>query len=340
MMTQSNNVRSTALFLAFLGFVIVTAPSQAAENSVVERAKSEGEVVLYSAWGFETLQLVQKAFAKKYPFIKLNVLRMRSERLLSRTAAEHKQKIFSADLFSGSQLAMLNHKREGHLQKYLSPEHAAFPKEFKDPDGFWTAFNVDTRVVAFNPRLVARDQLPRSYDDLLSPKWKGKMGMDEFEYTMFGSLLEIMGREKGLAYMRRLAQQDLNIRSGHSLLTQLLLGGEFPLYIDGFGGTIEQVKAQGAPIDWIGLEPVIVSLYPVGMALNAPHPNAARLLLDFLLSKEGQEIARSVAKIPGRADVEAPFPRLTKGLKLFTVPASVAERYGEIVAQFREIFLK
>jgi len=333
-------VLATASFLAFYCVAFGAARLNAADSNVVERARAEGEVVLYTAWGFDTLQLLQKGFAKKYPFIKLNLLRMRSERLLSRTVAEHKQKVFSADVFSGSQLAMLNHKKEGHLQKYLSPEQAAFPKEFKDPDGYWTSFYVDTRVVAYNPRLVARDQLPKNYEDLLLPRWRGKMGMDESEYIMFGSLLEIMGREKGLAFMRRLAQQDLNLRSGHSLLTQLLLAGEFPLYIDGFGSNIEQVKGQSAPIDWVGLEPVIVSLYPFGMAVNAPHPNSARLLVDFLLSKEGQEIGRSVAKIPGRSDVEAPFPRLTKGLKLFAVPASVAERYGEIVAQFREIFLK
>jgi iron(III) transport system substrate-binding protein len=340
MTIKRNSACRMILFLALFCLFTNGARLHAADSNVVERARAEGEVVLYTAWGFDTLQLLQKAFGKKYPFIKMNVLRMRSERLLSRTVAEQKQKVFNADVFSGSQLAMLNHKKEGHLQKYLSPEHAAFPREFKDPDGYWTSFYVDTRVVAFNPRLVARDQLPKSYDDLLLAKWKGKMGMDESEYIMFGSLLEIMGREKGLAFMRRLAQQDLNLRSGHSLLTQLLVAGEFPLYIDGFGSNIEQVKAQSAPIDWIALEPVIVSLYPFGMAVNAPHPNSARLLVDFLLSKEGQEIGRSVAKIPGRSDVEAPFPRLTKGLKLFAVPASVADRYGEIVAQFREIFLK
>jgi len=329
-----------ASFLVVFFLLIATSPSYAADSNVVERARAEGEVVLYTAWGFDTLQLLQKAFAQKYPFIKFNVLRMRSERLLSRTIAEHKQKVFTADVFSGSQLAMLNHKKAGHLQKYLSPEHAAFPNEFKDPDGYWTSFYVDTRVVAFNPRLVSRDQLPKSYGDLLLPQWKGKMAMDESEYIMFGSLLEIMGREKGLAFMRQLARQDLNLRSGHSLLTQLLIAGEFPLYIDGFGSNIEQVKAKNAPIDWIGLEPVIVSLYPLGMAVNAPHPNSARLLVDFLLSREGQEIGKSVAKIPGRSDVVAPFPRLTQGLKLFTVPASVAERYGEIITQFREIFLK
>ena len=122
---------AAASFLAFYCLVIAAARLNGAESNVVERARAEGEVVLYTAWGFDTLQLLQKGFAKKYPFIKLNVLRMRSERLLSRTVAEHKQKVFSADVFSGSQLAMLNHKKEGHLQKYLSPEQAAFPRSSK-----------------------------------------------------------------------------------------------------------------------------------------------------------------------------------------------------------------
>src|SRR5262245_22869147 len=118
----------------------------AAESSVVERAKTEGEVVLYTAWGLDTVQAIQKAFGKKYPFIKFDVRRTGSERLLNITMTEHKQKIFRADLFSGSHLAMINHRRLGHLQKYVNAEQRAFPKEFKDADGFWTAFYMDTRV--------------------------------------------------------------------------------------------------------------------------------------------------------------------------------------------------
>ena len=340
MNSRRNALRWLGLCALLWSISSESARAAATDGSVVEKAKAEGEVVLYTAWGLDTVQALQKAFAKKYPFIKVNVLRTRSERLLTRTVAEHKQRVYNADVFSGSQLAMLNHKKEGHFQRYVSSEQAAFPKEYKDPEGYWTSFYVDTRVLAYNTRLVSRDELPKSYGDLLLPKWKGKMGMDEAEYIMFGSLLEMMGRERGRVFMKRLSQQDLNIRSGHSLLTQLLVGGEFPLYIDGFGSNIEQFKAQGAPIDWLGLEPVIVGLYPVGMAINAPHPNSAKLLADFLLSKEGQEVGRTVAKIPGRNDVEPPFPRLTKGLKLFPVPTTVAERYGEIVKEFREIFLK
>jgi ABC-type Fe3+ transport system substrate-binding protein len=312
----------------------------AAEQSVIDKAKAEGEVVLYTAWGLDTVQAVQKGFARKYPFIKFENRRTGSERLLTITITEHKQKLFRADVFSGSHLAMLNHKKVGHLQKYASAEQAAIPKEFRDPDSYWTAYYMDTRVLAYNSRQAARDQVPKSYEDLLLPKWKGKMAMDDADYILYGSLLEIMGRERGLSFMKKLAQQDLIIRSGHSLLTQLLVAGEFPIYLDGFGSNIERFKAQGAPIDWVALEPVVVSLNPVGMAINAPHPNAARLLIDFLLSKEGQEIGKSVGKLPARAEVEPPYPRLTKGLKLFPVPESVANRYGEIVKEFREVFLK
>jgi len=312
----------------------------ATDASIVAQAKAEGALVLYTAWGLDTVQALQKAFAKKYPFIKVDVLRTGSERLLNITTSEQRQKLFRADVFSGSHLAMINHTRAGHLQKYLSDERRAFERDYKDSDGYWTAFYMDTRVLAYNTKMAVRAELPKNYDDLLLPKWKGKMGMDNADYILYGTLQEIMGRERGSAFLKKLAQQDLVIRDGHPLLTQLLIGGEFPIYLDGFGSTIERFKSQGAPIDWVGLEPVIVSLNPLGMAVNAPHPASAKLLIDFLLSKEGQEIGKTVGKLPARGDVEAPYPRLTKGLKLYPVPNAVAERYGEIVKEFRETFLK
>ena len=119
----------------------------ATDVGVVEKAKAEGEVVLYTAWGLDTVQALQKAFTKKYPFIKFDVRRTGSERLLTITITEHKQKMFRADVFSGSHLAMINHKKAGHLQKYISAEQKAFPNEYKDSDGYWTAYYMDTRVL-------------------------------------------------------------------------------------------------------------------------------------------------------------------------------------------------
>jgi ABC-type glycerol-3-phosphate transport system substrate-binding protein len=154
------NSKRSALFWLALYSLLWSAYADGAlaatDASIVAKAKAEGEVVLYTAWGLDTVQTLQAAFAKKYPFIKLDVLRTGSERLLTITIAEHKQKVFRADIFSGSHLAMINHKKLGHLQKYLSAEQRAFPKEYKDPDGYWTAFYMDTRVLAYNTRLLAR----------------------------------------------------------------------------------------------------------------------------------------------------------------------------------------
>ena len=157
---------------------------------------------------------------------------------------------------------------------------------------------MDTRVLAYNTRMASRDELPENLRRTLACQVERQDGHGRRRLYSLRQLLEMMGRERGVSFMKRLAQQDLIIRSGHSLLTQLIIAGEFPIYLDGFGSNIEKFKSQGAPIDWVPLEPVIVSLNPVGMAVNAPHPASASLLLDFLLSKEGQEVGRRWANFP------------------------------------------
>ncbi len=207
-LTMKSNL-PTVICWILLFLLIFAAPELAAaatETAIVEKAKAEGEVVLYTAWGLDTVQAIQKAFAKKYPFIKFDVRRTGSERLLNIAITEHKQKIFHADVFSGSHLAMINHKKVGHLQKYFSAEQRAFPKEYKDADGFWTAFYMDTRVLAYNTRMLNREELPKTYEDLLLAKWKGKMAMDDADYILYGSLIEMMGRERGLAFIGSRAQ--------------------------------------------------------------------------------------------------------------------------------------
>src|SRR4029453_4491296 len=151
MNSKRNALRWLALCLS-LWSISSDSARAAMDGSVVEKAKAEGEVVLYTAWGLDTVQALQAVFAKKYPFIKFDVLRTGSERLLTITIAEHKQKVFRADVFSGSHLAMINHKKLSHLQKYLSAEQRAFPKEYKDPTvigqhftwthGFWLTIPV------------------------------------------------------------------------------------------------------------------------------------------------------------------------------------------------------
>ena len=129
---------SWALFV--LLFLLSKFAEAATDGAVVEKAKAEGEVVLYTAWGLDTVQAIQKAFAKKYPFIKFEARRTGSERLLNITITEHKQKIFRADLFSGSHLAMINHKKVGHLQKYRQRRTTGVPERIQRYGKFLDGF--------------------------------------------------------------------------------------------------------------------------------------------------------------------------------------------------------
>ena len=159
------------------------------------------------------------------------------------------------------------------------------------------------------------DDVPKAYEDLLKPMWKGRQiinDTDNFEW--FDGLLKFWGRDKGMAYFRRLAQQDQIFQRGARGRIQLVAAGEAPLTI-GYGPHAQSFVNQGAPIEWVPLEPVVVIVNTVSIAQRAPHPAAARLFIDFLFSKTAQLKLREMSRIPSRADVDADPPRLIKGFK-------------------------
>ncbi|MFC1816413.1 ABC transporter substrate-binding protein [Thermodesulfobacteriota bacterium] len=333
------------LCLAITAIISITAPPaiSAEEDNIAElqeKAKKEGKAVLYTAWGWDTVNPLVKAFQKKYPFIKTEVFRTRSEKLLVRVSIENSKQRYIADVFAGSALMMFTLKKESRLQPYISPGRKAFIKEYKDTEGYWTSCFYDTHALTYNTKLISSEEAPESYEALLDPKWKGKIGMDQREYIWFASQLEIMGRDRGLSFMKKFARQQIDFRSGHSLLIQLLAAGEFSVITVGFGSTIEKYKVNGAPIEWLPINPIVTSLYPAGIAANAPHSNSARLFIDFLLSREGQETLKIPGKTPCSSDVEPLYPGLTKGLKLFPVKPTIVDNYEQVVSEFREIFFK
>ena len=170
-------------------------------------------------------------------------------------------------------------------------------------------------MLAYNNRNVKPADVPRSYDDLLKPMWKGRQifnDTDNFEW--FDGLLKFWGKEKGLAYFRRLAAQDQIFQRGARGRIQLVAAGEAPLAF-GYGPHAQSFVNQGAPIDWVALEPVVVIVNTVSIAQRAPHPAAAKLLIDFLFSKAAQLKLRELSRIPSRSDVEPDPPRLIKGFK-------------------------
>jgi iron(III) transport system substrate-binding protein len=189
---------------------------------------------------------------------------------------------------------------------YLSPEQKSLPPGSHDTDGYWQGFEVTPLVLAFNTKQVNGADAPRSYQDLLNPKWKGKMSLGTEEYTWFNILLESMGAKKGAEFMQALAKQDLQMPGSSSVMrVQLMLAGESAIAIAARGRRVTEYKQQGAPIDFRILDPYAGEPNFVALMQRAPHPHSALLFIDWILSEEGQtRLADAAGRIPVRKGIK------------------------------------
>ena len=315
------------------------AQAQTNPPAFVEAAKKEGSVVFYTPLNINDSQFLLKRFEAKYPFIKTELLRMSAESLLNRIVTEDRAGRNVVDVINNNVINAL--KKAKLLQVYRSPEYAAYPDQFKDPDGYWASMNSNYYVLGYNTKLVSAKDAPVDWPDLLNPRWKGKIGMDQEEFEWYASSIDAWGRESALKFHKALAQQQVVWRKGHTLISQLIAAGEFSVGIV-YAHRAESMKKQGAPIEWVKTSnPIFVTLTPLSLAAKAPHPNAAKLLLDFLLSKESQTALRNVNRISARVDVEPLVPEMHHSkLKLFAIDPKIAEDLNRYAAEYRDIYFK
>lgn len=303
----------------------------------LEKARQQGKVVLYTSMGASDADAVVKAFERKYPFVRLEPYRTSSEKVLVRLVNEHRAKKYFGDVVTvdGLQSEVLKEKRI--LDRYASTETVNFPAQWRDPEGYWTAVHQILYVMAYNTRLVSEAEAPKRYENLLNPKWKKKLGMDSEEYYWFGAMLEVMGREKGLEFMRGLVAQEPTFRKGHSLLTELLSAGEFPVVVALYQHRVDEFISKGAPVQWILSHPLIgSSRHNVSLLVGAPRPDAGKLFIDFMLSTDGQQVLRERGRVVGRRGIEPKNPRL-KRAEIFTLLAP-AEKYNQMIREFQQYF--
>ena len=315
------------------------AQTVAPSAALIEGAKKEGQVVFYTPLNINDSRPLLQRFEQKYPFIKTELLRMSAEPLLNRILTEDRAGRSVVDVINNTVITAL--KKARLLQPYRSPEFPAYLDQFKDPEGWWASLNNNYYVLGYNAKLVSAREAPADWPDLLHPKWRGKIGMDQEEFEWFAASAEAWGRERAGKFHRALAQQQIHWRKGHTLISQLIAAGEFPVGIV-YAHRIESMKKAGAPIEWIKtVNPVFVSLAPIALAAKAPHPNAARLLLDFLLSKESQQFLRNSNRISGRADIEPLVPEMHHSkLKLAAIDPQIAEDLNRHASEFREIYFR
>lgn len=332
-------VTSSAL-TALIIFLALSATIVYAAADLVEKAKEEREVIWYTTLSVPESRKLGDMFQKRYPFLEVKVVRTGGGALVNRILSEFSARAHIVDVILGSDSrgGIPVFKQRGVIDKYDFPNRQHVAENLKDKDGYWTSLYNLTTVLAYNTGLVSANDVPKTFDDLLDPKWKGKKILSDTEsYAWFGTLLDHWGKEKGLDYFRRLAKQEMVFQRGTRGRIQLVMAGEFPLTI-AYGPHIQGYASQGAPIDWVPLEPVVIQTTSVLLAKNARHPAAARLFIDFLFSKEVHEQLREFKRIPSRVDVDPDPPKLFKGFKKIVFDSRIAADMRAIVDLYNETF--
>lgn len=307
-------------------------------QSTAEAAARDGEVVWYTAMNTSDTEPLRKGFEQKYPGVKVTIYRQPGEKVRTRILAEAEAHRYSWDVVSFNALDMEVLDGARMLAPYVSPQTAkGFAPGAVQREGRWAAIYVRQYVIGYNTQSVRPDDAPKDWSDLLEPRWKGKLAMDEDDVEWYAGMLDAMGREKGTAYMRALARQGPQLRRGHSLLTKLLVAGDFPLALV-HAAEIDSEKKAGAPVDWVRtLDPIVTAPSVVAISSHAPHPGAARLLVDFLLSREGQEIIARRGRVPARLDV---VPAEAAALKVHYIKPSLAREFNRDEREYTDIFVR
>ena len=188
----------------FLYGVQVSNVTAADQDKTIEGAKKEGALVVYTSMTVDQMQKILAAFKARYPFIQATMFRAVGERLLTKIMTEAQTGKYDFDVVQSAESQAYFLKKKNLLQKYISPETKNIQKPFFDPEGYWTAVYIMPNVIAYNTRMVKRNEVPKTDEDLLNPKWKGKIGMDHTKPEWFAWKLKQMGEERGLTYMKKL----------------------------------------------------------------------------------------------------------------------------------------
>jgi iron(III) transport system substrate-binding protein len=277
---------------------------------LIDGAKREGGLTIYTSAQTTDLGPVVEAFEKKYG-IKATIWRAGSEAVLNRALQETRAGRYTVDVVetNGPELESLS--REQILQQVKSPHHADLIEPAIRPHGEWVGTRLNVFVQAYNTKQIRKEELPTTWEELRDPKWKGKLGIEQEDSDWLAGIAGELGEERAVKVFREIvAANGISARKGHTLLTQLVVSGEVPLALTVYNYKAEQLRAEGAPIDWFTIGNAIARPNGVGVARQAPHPHAAVLFYDFELSPEGQQIIGQRDFVPTSRKIDTPLNKV------------------------------
>ncbi len=312
-------------------------PGADREQKLLAGAKKEGKLNIYTSAQTDDMGALVKAFEAKYG-LKVDVWRSSSEKVLQRAIQEAQAGRAGMDVAETNGPELESMSREKILQKVASPYLKDLIEQAIRPHGEWVGTRLNVFVQAYNTNLVKKEDIPKTWEDLAQPKWKGKLGIEQEDADWLAGQFAEMGEARAKKVFGDIvANNGISVRKGHTLLTQLVVSGEIPFALTVYNYKAEQFKQKGAPIDWMHIGPAIARPNGVGVARNAPNPHAALLFYDFEISPEGQKILAGRDFVPTSRKVDTPLQRIPMKF----VDARVAlDDYQKWEKSYEELFLK
>ena len=276
------------------------------DQRLIEKAKQEGSVSVYTSLAPTEGKPLADLFEAKYG-VKVNMWRGVSDAVLQRSVSEARGRRHAVDVIetNGPEMEML--AREQLLAEFHTPHLADLPQDAIPRHRMWLPDRLNFFVVGYNTQKVKREELPKTYEGFLDPKWKGRIALEATDSEWMAAVVQAMGEQRGMAFFQKLAAMKPDLRKGHILLAQLIAAGEVEVGLTAYYANVASGKSRGGNIDWAPVEPMIARTQGVGIARNAPHPHAALLFADFLLSPEAQGLLAKMGRVPVSRQVKTEF---------------------------------
>jgi iron(III) transport system substrate-binding protein len=273
------------------------------ERRLLDEAKKQREVVMYTSLNLKDSVPITEAFEKKTG-IKVQLWRASSEKVVQRAVTEARAGRFSPDILETNGPEMEALYREKLLEEFYSPHFKDLPAAAFPRHRHYVADRFNFFTIGYNTNLVKAEEVPNAYEELVHPRWAGRVGLEGGDVEWFGAVVKSMGEEKGLAFFRKLADSKPQIRTGHTLMAELVASGEIPLAATLYNHNVERLMVKGAPVKWKAIPPTFGRPNTIGVANRAPHPHAAMVFVDFMLSREGQTILKERNRVPASLAVD------------------------------------
>jgi iron(III) transport system substrate-binding protein len=313
---------------------------QEREQKLVEGAKREGKVVVYSFTAVDQLKPLLDEFHKRYPFIRPEHYRANATGVFNKFTTEARAGQTLADVIDISAGESHTLREMALIDPYLSPSREGIPKDFMDEKGFWTAHYHFVIALGFNTQHIKAAEAPKSYEELLNPKWKRRFSLDPADQDLFGALLLHWGKEKTLSYFKSLAKLEPRMVSGHTQQANLVGAGEIQMAPWLYGYRPLQLKDDGAPVETVLFDPVLSNPAYLLLSKNSSQPHAAALFIDWALAVDGgmKFFAEKFGRTPTRTGLRERFPKLRVDRYLVVKPEIVGPNFKDFTKLYNEIF--